>query len=187
MLVRATLIAAFACLALPALAQETPTKPNTDWPGYQTGDYVIKDYKFVSGETLSELKLHYRVIGTPKKNASGEIVNGVLLLQGNTGTSANWLRPSLADELYGPGQPFDATQYFVIMPDALGRGEAPQRVKLGVAIAPPRVARRLRRAVARWPGRPASPRRPRCPCARRDRARPSAAPWRTTAPRRPAR
>src|ERR1700729_1486449 len=31
--------------------------------------------------------------------------------------------------------------------DALGRGEAPQRVKLGVAIAPPRVARRLRRAV----------------------------------------
>jgi serine protease Do len=31
--------------------------------------------------------------------------------------------------------------------DALGRGEAPDRVRLGVAIAPPRVARRLRRAV----------------------------------------
>ena len=31
--------------------------------------------------------------------------------------------------------------------DALGRGEAPKRVRLGVAIAPPRVARRLRRAV----------------------------------------
>ncbi len=31
--------------------------------------------------------------------------------------------------------------------DALGRGEAPRRVRLGVAIAPPRVARRLRRAV----------------------------------------
>jgi serine protease Do len=31
--------------------------------------------------------------------------------------------------------------------EALGRGEAPQRVRLGVAIAPPRVARRLRRAV----------------------------------------
>ncbi|MGB0095522.1 MAG: S1C family serine protease [Solirubrobacteraceae bacterium] len=30
---------------------------------------------------------------------------------------------------------------------ALGRGEAPKRVRLGVAIAPPRVARRLRRAV----------------------------------------
>jgi S1-C subfamily serine protease len=31
--------------------------------------------------------------------------------------------------------------------DALGRGEPPQRVRLGVAVAPPRVARRLRRAV----------------------------------------
>jgi serine protease Do len=31
--------------------------------------------------------------------------------------------------------------------DALGRGEAPKRARLGVAIAPPRVARRLRRAV----------------------------------------
>jgi serine protease Do len=31
--------------------------------------------------------------------------------------------------------------------DALGRGEAPRAVRLGVAIAPPRVARRLRRAV----------------------------------------
>jgi serine protease Do len=30
---------------------------------------------------------------------------------------------------------------------ALARGEAPKRVRLGVAIAPPRVARRLRRAV----------------------------------------
>jgi serine protease Do len=31
--------------------------------------------------------------------------------------------------------------------EALGRGEAPKRVRLGVAIAPPRVARKLRRAV----------------------------------------
>ena len=31
--------------------------------------------------------------------------------------------------------------------DALGRGERPQTVRLGIAIAPPRVARRLRRAV----------------------------------------
>ena len=53
---------------------------------------------------------------------AGKIVNGVLLLQGNTGTGANWLRPTLADELYGPGQPLDATQYFLIMQDAIGRG-----------------------------------------------------------------
>ena len=59
---------------------------------------------------------------TAKRNAAGKIINGVLLLQGNTGTGANWLRPSLADELFGPRQPLDATQYFMIMQDALGRG-----------------------------------------------------------------
>jgi pimeloyl-ACP methyl ester carboxylesterase len=46
----------------------------------------------------------------------------VLLLQGNTGTGANWLRPTLADELFKPGQPLDAGKYFIVMPDALGRG-----------------------------------------------------------------
>jgi len=45
-----------------------------------------------------------------------------LLLQGNTGTGANWLRPSLADELFKPGQPLDAGRYFIIIPDALGHG-----------------------------------------------------------------
>ena len=55
---------------------------------------------FRSGETLPELKLHYRTLGTAKRNAAGKIINGVLLLQGNTGTGANWLRPSLADELF---------------------------------------------------------------------------------------
>jgi hypothetical protein len=71
---------------------------------------------------LPELKLHHRTLGTPKHDAAGKITNSVLLLQGNTGTGANWLRPSLADELFGPGQPLDATQYFMIMQDAIGRG-----------------------------------------------------------------
>jgi homoserine O-acetyltransferase/O-succinyltransferase len=94
----------------------------TNWPNYQEGDFVIRDYVFRSVETLPELKLHYRTLGTPKCNAAGKIINGVLLLQGNTGTGANWLRPSLSDELFSPGQPLDATQYFMIMQDAIGRG-----------------------------------------------------------------
>ena len=77
---------------------------------------------FTSGEVLPALRLHYRTIGVPRRDASGMIVNGVPLLQGNTGTGANWLRPSLADELYGPGQALDAHCYFLIMPDAPGRG-----------------------------------------------------------------
>jgi len=92
------------------------------WPNYTEADFILKDYRFASGETLPELKLHYRTMGVPRRNGAGKIVNGVLLLQGNTGTGENWLRPSLADELYGPGQPLDAREYFIIMQDALGRG-----------------------------------------------------------------
>jgi homoserine O-acetyltransferase len=66
--------------------------------------------------------LHYRTIGTAKQNAAGEVVNGVLLLQGNTGTGANWFRSTLADELFKPGQPLDLAKSYIIIPDALGRG-----------------------------------------------------------------
>jgi homoserine O-acetyltransferase len=61
-------------------------------------------------------------MGVPRRDAGGRIVNGLLLLQGNTGTGENWLRPSVADHLYGPGQPLDARDYFIVMQDALGRG-----------------------------------------------------------------
>src|ERR1700751_5064551 len=98
------------------------TAQQTKWPNYREGDFVIRNYVFRSGETLPELKLHYRTLGTARRNATGKIVNGVLLLQGNTGTGANWLRPSIADELFAPGQPLDAAEYFMIMPDAIGRG-----------------------------------------------------------------
>jgi homoserine O-acetyltransferase/O-succinyltransferase len=98
---------------------------HVSWPNYQEGDFVARNYVFYSGETLPELKLHYRTLGTAKRNAAGKIINGVLLLQGNTGTGANWLRPSLADELFAPGQPLNATKYFMIMPgrDWAGRVE----------------------------------------------------------------
>ncbi len=117
MLIRA-LIAAAVMSGPPALAQTQ----NTNWPNYREDDFLITDYKFASGEALPQLKLHYRTLGTAERNASGEIVNGVLLLQGNTGTGANWLRPTLADELFKEGEPLDASRYFIIIPDALGRG-----------------------------------------------------------------
>jgi homoserine O-acetyltransferase len=98
------------------------TEPATAWPNYQEADFIIKNFVFTSGETLPELRLHYRTMGVPRRDAAGRIVNGVLLLQGNTGTGANWLRPTLADELFQPGQPLDPRHYFIIMQDAIGRG-----------------------------------------------------------------
>jgi homoserine O-acetyltransferase len=113
--------AALIAVAAPALA----AADNTNWPNYREGDFVIADYRFASGETIAELKLHYRTLGTAERNAAGEIVNGVLLLQGNTGTGANWLRPSLADELFKPGQPLDAGRYFIIISAAADRASLP--------------------------------------------------------------
>jgi homoserine O-acetyltransferase/O-succinyltransferase len=118
MSLRTLLTAALIGAAASALA----AGENTNWPNYQEGDFVIADYRFASSETLPQLKLHYRTLGTVERNAAGEIVNAVLLLQGNTGTGSNWLRSSLADELFKPGQPLDAGRYFIIIPDALGRG-----------------------------------------------------------------
>lgn len=61
-------------------------------------------------------------IGVPHRNEAGEMDNAVLLLHGTSGTGKNWLLPSLADELFGPGQPLDAERYFIVMPDGIGRG-----------------------------------------------------------------
>ena len=110
------LSAALLLLAAPsAIAQ-------TSWPNQREGEFVIKDFRFASGEVLPELKLHYRTLGTARRNAAGEIINGVVLLHGTSGSGADWLRPSLGNELFGPGQPLDVAKYFIILPDGIGRG-----------------------------------------------------------------
>jgi homoserine O-acetyltransferase/O-succinyltransferase len=119
MRIRALAAALLLLAAAPAAAQ---TAAQTPWPNLREGDFVLKDFRFASGEVMPELKLHYRTLGTAKRNAVGEIVNGVVLLHGTSGSGADWLRPSLADELFGAGQPLDASKYFIIMPDGIGRG-----------------------------------------------------------------
>jgi homoserine O-acetyltransferase/O-succinyltransferase len=114
------LVAAVLLVAVPSASAQT--SPQSAWPNLREGDFIIKDFRFASGEVLAELKLHYRTLGTEKRNAAGEIVNGVVLLHGTSGTGADWLRPSLADELFKPGQPLDTSKYFIILPDAIGRG-----------------------------------------------------------------
>ena len=94
----------------------------TSWPNFKEGDYILKDFRFGSGETLPELKMHYRTLGTAKRNAQGEIINGVVLLHGTSGSGNSWLLPSLADELFAKGQPVDAAEHFIIIPDSVGVG-----------------------------------------------------------------
>jgi homoserine O-acetyltransferase len=107
---RAALIATLLLLAglSPAAAQA---------PVRKEGDWIARDFRFHTGEVMSELRLHYTTLGEP----SGE---AVLFLHGTTGSGAGMLSPAVAGELFGPGQALDATKYFIILPDAIGHGKS---------------------------------------------------------------
>jgi len=95
----------------------------TAWPTRE-GDVVLKDFRFRSGDSLSELRMHYTTLGTPHRTASGVIDNAVMVLHGTGGTGQQFLRPQFADELYGPGQPLDIRKYWVILPDNIWHGKS---------------------------------------------------------------
>jgi homoserine O-acetyltransferase len=95
--------------ALPILA--------ADYPAPKEGSWVVRDFRFHSGEVLPELRLHYTTVGAP----TGE---PVLILHGTTGSGTGMLTPAFAGELFGPGQPLDATRYYIILPDAVGHGKS---------------------------------------------------------------
>ena len=89
-----------------------------------TGSFVIKDFRFTSGETLPELRLHYRTLGRPRRDAAGVVRNAVLILHGTGGSGGQFLSPLFAGELYGPGQPLDTTTHYLILPDNIGHGRS---------------------------------------------------------------
>ena len=115
-------IAFVLCVALTTFAQ--PNQPQRNYPAPVESDYVIKDFHFRSGETLPELKIHYRTIGTLQKNASGIATNAILAGHGTGGSGASLLNPAFANVLFGPGQLLDATKYFIILPDGIGHGRS---------------------------------------------------------------
>ena len=97
---------------------------DTHWPNLRESDFIVRDFRFASGETLPELRQHYITLGTPKTDADGRIGNAALLIHNTNGTAKTWLEPALADELFAPGQPLDATRYFLIIPDIIGFGRS---------------------------------------------------------------
>jgi homoserine O-acetyltransferase len=90
----------------------------------QRAELVTQDFPFSNGETLAELRQHYLTLGTPRHDPQGDITNAVLLLHNTTGTSNDWLAPELGGELFGSGQPLDASRFFIIMPDCIGFGRS---------------------------------------------------------------
>ncbi|MEW6208879.1 MAG: alpha/beta fold hydrolase [Acidobacteriota bacterium] len=103
-------------LCLPAAAQ--------DMPAPAQGDFIIRNFKFENGEVLPELKLHYRAVGTPRRDSVGTVRNAVLILHGTGGSGAAFLSDQFAGQLFKTGQPLDASKHFIILPDSVGHGQS---------------------------------------------------------------
>ncbi|MGZ5960561.1 MAG: alpha/beta fold hydrolase [Rhizomicrobium sp.] len=97
-----------------AQAAETP----------QEGDFVVHDFKFKSGETLKDLRLHYTTLGKPVRDAHGRVTNAVLILHGTGGDGHQFLRPQFSGVLFTPGGLLDPAKYFIILRDGIGHGKS---------------------------------------------------------------
>jgi homoserine O-acetyltransferase/O-succinyltransferase len=90
----------------------------------EEGDYTARDFRFDSGQTMPDLRLHYITLGHPRRDANGRVTNAVLFLHGTGGTGRGFLRPNFAGMLFGPGELLDASRYFIILTDDVGHGRS---------------------------------------------------------------
>ena len=129
-----------------------------DFPAPVEGDVTLRDFRFASGQSLSEVRIHYRTLGTPKRDERGVVRNAVLILHGTGGEGGNLVRKGgagdlFAAELFGAGQPLDATRHFIILPDNLGHGRS-TKPSDGLRASSPVTAT----ATLSWPNTACSPR-----------------------------
>ena len=113
-----------ACALPLILGASTAVSRAADYPAPTESQYVIRDFHFRSGETLPELRMYYRTLGKPLRDADGILRNVVLILHGTTGSSTQFLRSEFAGELFGKGQLLDAARYFIVIPDNIGHGKS---------------------------------------------------------------
>lgn len=117
LLTRACGVVSITAAAVTAVAQTAPAS-------IAEGDFVLPSYTFRSGQTLPDLRLHYRTIGTPIRDARGKIRNGVLVMHGSSSDASQVLAASMRDPLVGPGLALDPARYYLIYPDILGAGKS---------------------------------------------------------------
>ena len=94
-----------------------------DVPKPTEGDWSTADYHFRSGEVLPNLHLHYRTLGQPNV-VDGVVRNAVLIMHGTSGSGNQFFTPTFAGQLFGPGQPLDASRCYLILPDDIGHGQS---------------------------------------------------------------
>jgi homoserine O-acetyltransferase len=94
------------------------------FPAPERRDFIARNFKFENGAVLPEVRIHYRTVGTPVRDARGRITNGVLVLHGSSGDAGQVLAPSFSEPLLARGAPLDASRYYLIFPDNLGNGRS---------------------------------------------------------------
>lgn len=120
-----TMFRTIAALGALTVMSALPAGAEVDYAARLTeGDVVLKNFTFGTGEKLAELRMHYATLGTPKRDAKGNVINAVMVLHGTGGSGRQFLAPQFAQELYGPGQPLDITKYYIILPDNIGHGQS---------------------------------------------------------------
>lgn len=114
-------LAGAATAQAPAPVAVSPAAPASAYVSTE-GEIAVRNFAFASGERLASLRLHYATLGTPRRDASGAIVNAVMVLHGTGGSGRQFLVPQFAGVLYGPGEPLDLARWYVILPDGIGHG-----------------------------------------------------------------
>ncbi len=118
------LLLRIAALGVGVILELTQTTHAGNYPPPIEGDFTVQYFKFASGETLAQLRIHYRAFGSPRRDAHGVVRNAVLILHGTGGAGAGLVREDFAGELFGPGQLLDANRYFIVLPDGIGHGHS---------------------------------------------------------------
>src|ERR1700733_1548907 len=121
----AAIFAVTACLgakAAPADPQATATEAK--YPPTTEGDFVVHNFKFKSGQSMAEVRLHYTTLGKPATDAQGHTTNAVLILHGTRESGHQFLAPYFANDLFNPGQVLDASRYYLILVDGIGHGKS---------------------------------------------------------------
>jgi len=109
--------------SVPTSSPSAQASPSATWPPVE-GTIILSNFRFGTGETLPQLKLHYLTLGTPHRNAAGHVDNAILLLHGTGGNAHSLLNPIFSNVLFAPGAPLDITKYFLILPDDIGHGQS---------------------------------------------------------------
>jgi homoserine O-acetyltransferase len=125
-MLRTKVNASSAALSILMLISHTSAS-SANYPAPIEGEHIIRDFRFTSGEMLSEVRMHYYTLGKPERDSRGVVRNAVLILHGTGGNGGHFVGKAaelFAAQLFGAGQPLDASRYFIVIPDNLGHGKS---------------------------------------------------------------